>query len=127
MVNLADTYRALNRDDAGEELLLQALAIADKEATHPDLQYRETAITQQASVQYALGLLYVRSQEYSRALERFQVAIELQPLNDQHFYAYLLTLDKLGRRDEALEQLQNSPLIRQSQTLQQLQSAWGDQ
>ena len=48
----------------------------------------------------------------------------LQPNNDQPFYAYLLTLDALGRRDEALEELQYSPLTQQSPRLQQLASAW---
>ena len=33
----------------------------------------------------------------------------LEPFNEQPFYAYLLTLDALGRRDEALEELQYPP------------------
>ena len=124
LLNLADTYRALQRDDEGEKLLLQAEAIAEKEIANLAFRYNDAAIAQQGSVQYALGLLYVRVKDHTQALERFLSSMTLQPNNDQPFYAYLLTLDALGRRDEALEQLQYSPLTQQSPRLQQLVSAW---
>ncbi len=124
MINLADTYRALQRDDEGEKVLLQAEAIAEKEIENLSFRYNDAAIIQQGAVQYALGLLYVRVKDQPQALERFLSSMTLQPDNDQPFYAYLLTLDALGRRDEALEELQYSPLTQQSPLLQQLVTAW---
>lgn len=124
MINLADTYRVLQRDGEGEKVLLQAEAIAEKELANPTFRYSDAVIAQQGAVQYALGLLYVRVKDHPQALERFLASMTLQPNNDQPFYAYLLTLDALGRRDEALEELQYSPLTQQSQRLQELISAW---
>ena len=124
LMNLADTYRALQRDDEGEKVLLQAEAIAEKEIENLALRYNNAAIAQQGAVQYALGLLYVRVKDHPQALEQFLSSMALQPNNEQPFYAYLLTLDALGRRDEALEELQYSPLTQQSPRLQQLVSTW---
>lgn len=124
MVNLADTYRALQRDVEGEELLLKAEVIAEEAAKNSNYQYSSAAIAQQGPIQYALGLLYVRNKEHQKALDRFQYSMLLQPSSEQPFYAFLLTLDALGRRDEALEELENSPLTRQSRRLQQLLTLW---
>lgn len=124
MINLADTYRALSRDDEGEKVLLQAVAIAERESDNPVFRYADAALGQQSAAHYSLGLLYTRKDDHNEALNQFLSAVTLQPLNDQYFYAYLLTLDALGRRDEALEELEYSPIAHQSQLLQQLALAW---
>ena len=71
LVNLADVYRLQQADDKAELLLLKAIAVTAENARQaindPGDVY--TFALQQASVEYALGLLYARTKTYSKALE----------------------------------------------------------
>jgi len=90
-VNLADLYRQQGRDADAERVLRQGLALAPKGAG--------------AEMQYALGLTYVRQQRYTDAVGPFTTASALSP--DVARYALLraLTLQKLGRVEEAKDVL----------------------
>ena len=57
-------------------------------------------------------------------MQQLQRAMELAPTNAAYLRAYLLLLDAMGRRDEALVLLQASPLLVGSSQLQQLFEAW---
>lgn len=108
LLNLADLYRQQQRDDLAEPLLQRAV----KEAAT------------QAAPHYALALLQVRGKRYQAATQQLQRAMELAPTNAAYLRAYLLLLDAMGRRDEALALLQASPLLVGSPQLQQLSEAW---
>jgi tetratricopeptide (TPR) repeat protein len=86
-VNLADLYRAQGRDREGEELLLEAQAMA------PD----------NGDIRYALGLLYVRQERREEAAEALRNAAELRPEVARYSYAYGAALHALGDSTRALE------------------------
>ena len=91
-VNLADLYRGLGRDNDGETVLRNALAIA------PD----------NAAVHYALGLLLVRQHHLPDAVTMFAKATELDPRNAHYAYVYAIALNSSGQRDEARKVLEAS-------------------
>jgi len=91
-VNLADLYRGLGRDDEGETLLRQALAIA------PD----------NADVHYALGLLLVRDHRLPEATTMLAKAAVLDPGRPHYAYVYAIALNSAGQSDEARHVLEES-------------------
>jgi len=92
LVNLADLYRRQQRDGEAEKLLLTAAEQA------PD----------NADVQHALGLLYVRIQNQDAALAAFERAARLRPADPRLSYVYSIALNSYGRGAEAVDVLRNA-------------------
>lgn len=90
MLNLADAYRARDRDDLGEPLLHEALA------TYPD----------SGDAYYMLGLLQVRTGRTPAAVAQFRQASELAPQNPQYALVHAVSLAETGRMPEALRVLE---------------------
>lgn len=86
-VNLADLYRAQNRDDAGKELILQAIK------RQPE----------NGSLRHAYGLLLVREKRLTEAVGALKQAIDLEPNNTRYRYVYAIALESTGRLDQALQ------------------------
>ena len=91
-LNLADLNRALDRDEEGEHLLREALAIA------PD----------SADAHHALGLLLVRQRQLSAALIELERAATLAPEQARYVYVYAVALDSAGEPDRAREVLETA-------------------
>ena len=127
LVNLADVYRLQQQDSKAEQLLLKAVAVTRKNAEqsmNDASDVHQSALQQQASVEYALGLLYARSKNYSKASVSLDNAARLSPQNADYFYAYLLILDALDQRDKAVDILQASPLTPSNKQLMALLQQW---
>lgn len=90
MLNLADLYRARNRDDAGEAVLREALA------AYPD----------SADALHAMGLLYVRTNRLTQSVPLLERAAHLAPDNPQYALVHALSLVETGRRPEGIKVLQ---------------------
>jgi predicted CXXCH cytochrome family protein len=90
MLNLADIYRARNRDDLGEALLREAMA----------------AYPESADVRHMLGLLDVRTGKLAASVPLFQQATSMAPDNAQYALVYGLALVETGRKAEAVRVLQ---------------------
>jgi tetratricopeptide (TPR) repeat protein len=88
-INLSDVYRAQGRDDLGEEVLNETIAM------YPD----------SADVNYALGILYVRTERIQQSIELFDNARTLSPENPQYVYIYAVALAEIGRVEEAISVL----------------------
>lgn len=85
-LNLADLYRATNRDFMARGLLDQALSIAPEDpAAH-----------------YAMAMYLFRSKSYDQGLEELKKAIALFPENGRYAYVYAVALADLGRGEEAI-------------------------
>ena len=91
-VNLADLYRAQNRDDEGERVLKDALSRS------PD----------EPSLEEALGLLMVRQKRGAQALELLGDAERGAPDNARYAYVYAIALNDAGKTREAIETLESS-------------------
>lgn len=90
MVNLADVYRALRRDDLGERVLDEALE-----------EYPESG-----DAHHALGLLYVRTGRTPASVALFARASELAPENAQYALVHGLALIQVGDVAEGVEVLE---------------------
>lgn len=101
MINLADVYKARDREKEGEELLRLGISLV------PD----------NAQLHHALGLLLVRTDRDAEALSSFKRALELQPENAHLAYVYALALQSSGQAQEGLavleESLQYNPYSRE--------------
>jgi tetratricopeptide (TPR) repeat protein len=91
-VNLADLYRAQNREDEGERLLRQGL----EKAAGP------------AELHHALGLLLVRKKRLAEALTELEQAAELRPEWPRYGYVYGVALHSASRTPEALATLKKA-------------------
>ena len=85
-VHLADFYRSLDRDGESEQMLRKALK----------------RVPDGADLHHALGLLLVRDERLSEAVEKLQQAATLEPDEPRYSYVYGVALDSLGERDNAL-------------------------
>ena len=92
MVNLADLYRSLHRDDEGQRWLEKAIAL-EPNAAEPI---------------HALGLLKVRQKQYQEALILLAKAAALQPTNVSYSYVYAIALQSGGQVDRALKVLEQA-------------------
>ena len=90
-VNLADLYRARQQDDKAEAILLAARA----------------AVGDNADVEHALGLQYVRSQQLPKALESLAKAARLQPENARYAYVYAVALNGNGESEHSIRILED--------------------
>ena len=86
LVNLADLYRATNRDPAGGELLERASLLA------PD----------SAEVKLARALWLVRQGRRAEALPQLAEAVERAPGNPHYAYVYAVALHSGGESEQAL-------------------------
>ncbi|MBF6571374.1 MAG: HEAT repeat domain-containing protein [Candidatus Binataceae bacterium] len=91
-VNLADLYRAHNRDADGAQVLHDAI-------THSPAD---------ASLQHALGLLMVRQHQNAQALVLLAAAARLDPANSRYSYVYAIALNDAGQSDAAIETLERN-------------------
>jgi len=88
--NLADLYRALDRDEQGEQVLREGLAaVPDAPALH-----------------HALGLLLVREKRLPEAVGELARAAELDPENPRYAYVRALALQGAGQPKKALAVLE---------------------
>lgn len=92
LINLSDVYRAQARDDLGELVLNDALAL------YPD----------SADVSYALGILYVRTARIQQSISLFDSARSLAADNPQFVYIYAVALAEVGRVEEAIATLEEA-------------------
>ncbi len=89
LVNLADLYRALQRDAEGEPLLRQAVAVDPGNAV----------------ARHALGLLLLRKQQLSEAIPELGQAVQSAPGNARYAYVYAIALHTAGQSPEAIRVL----------------------
>ncbi|MBA54480.1 MAG: hypothetical protein CMK89_08505 [Pseudomonadales bacterium] len=91
-VNLADLYRMLQQDEQGKTVLKKALK----------------RFPQDADLHFSLGLLLIRQQQHTNALEHLKQAAELAPMNARYQYVYAVGLHSTGRSEEALRVTRNA-------------------
>jgi predicted CXXCH cytochrome family protein len=91
-VNLADIYRADNRDAEGAQVLQEGIKL------QPD----------SAVLHYALGLNLVRTHETEQAVNELQRAAELEPANAQYAYIYAVALHSTGQPKVAIAYLEKT-------------------
>jgi predicted CXXCH cytochrome family protein len=84
-VNLADLYRATNRDELAVQTLQDAIARA------PD----------NAAAHHALGLALVRRKAYAEALDQLAQAARLAPDDPRFAYVHGVALKSLGKPEES--------------------------
>ena len=89
-VNLADLYRQRQLNAKAEATLLAARA----------------AVGDNAAVEHALGLQYVRSRQMPQAMIALARAVHLQPDNARFGYVYAVALDSSGETPAAVKALQ---------------------
>jgi predicted CXXCH cytochrome family protein len=92
MLNLADLYRARNRDDLGEPLLREALD-----------EYPESA-----DAHHMLGLLYVRTGRTPQSVPLLRKAAQLAPANSRYALVYALALIETGQRVPGVAELKRA-------------------
>ncbi len=91
-VDLADLYRAQNRDQAGERVLEDAIGRSPNDG----------------SLQHALGLLMVRQKRGQKALALFAAAARLDPASARYTYVYAVALNDSGQTRTAIETLERN-------------------
>jgi predicted CXXCH cytochrome family protein len=89
MLNLADIYRAKQRDDLAEPVLREAVA----------------AYPESGDACHALGLLYVRTHRAKESVALFGQATRLAPENPQYALVYAVALVDNGRRSDGIQVL----------------------
>jgi Flp pilus assembly protein TadD len=89
-VNLADLYRALDRDGEGAALLQEALELSPNDG----------------GLHHALGLALVRLKKPAEATKSLRRAAELEPGRARYAYVYAVGLESVGRRAEAIAALE---------------------
>jgi len=89
LLNLADLYRALQREDEARQLLMQAIAIAPE----------------QGMPYHALGLLETRAGNRELALGYLRDAAERETNGVRHRYVYAIALNDDGKSAQAIEVL----------------------
>jgi cytochrome c-type biogenesis protein CcmH/NrfG len=90
MLNLADLYRARNRDDLGEPLLREALA----------------AWPESGDAHHMLGLLFVRTGRTPQSVVLLRQAMQLAPENAQYALVYAVALVETGSLAQGLSVLE---------------------
>ncbi len=91
-VNLADLYRAHDRDADGEHILHQGLKVAPNSAI----------------LHHALGLALVRLKRSREALSELERATMLEPGNARFAYVYAVALHSAGETDAAITRLEKA-------------------
>src|SRR5262245_3614073 len=91
-VNLADLYRAEQREPDVRRVLAEGL----------------TAVPDDASLHYALGLALVRAQRTAEGLTHIERAAARAPDNARFVYTYAVSLHSTGKPREAIAVLENA-------------------
>lgn len=91
-VNLADFYRARDKEDEADKVLRRAVGIAPENA----------------AVHHALGLSLVRQKRSDDALEQLILAAQLGPENAHYLYVYAVALHSAGKPQQAVMTLQGA-------------------
>ena len=91
-VNLADLYRALNRDQEGEKVLRRGLQIAPNNA----------------ELHHALGLVLVRQKRFNDALDSLEQASNINKMETRYAYVYGIALNSRGDTQKALAVLKSA-------------------
>jgi tetratricopeptide (TPR) repeat protein len=91
-VNLADLYRAQDKEAQAEKILRQA-------ARH---------LPGSADIHHGLGLSLVRQKRTDEALEELRLASTLGPGNAHYVYVYAVALNSTGRQEQAIMTLQGA-------------------
>lgn len=87
LINLADYYRSVGKNEVSSSLLLRALQVAPESAnTH-----------------HAYGLALVRSGKYQEAVGYLKTAVEQADARPNHVYIYAVALDSLGETQAAIK------------------------
>ncbi len=86
LLNLADLYRATNREEEAIPLLLKALEFA------PD----------SGATNFSYGLSLVRQEKYQAALPYLRAATEQQDSQPRYAYVYAIALDSVSLTDKAV-------------------------
>lgn len=89
LLNLADFYRATERESKVDGLLKKALNLAPGSN----------------SVHHSYGLYWVRMQDYTRALDHLKRSTQGTDAIAHYAYVYAVALDSLGKTSEAINQL----------------------
>jgi predicted CXXCH cytochrome family protein len=90
-MNLADLYRAKQREDLVAKVLNNGLE----------------KVPDSADVAYAYGLHLVRLKQISNAVDYFKKAMQLNLANEQLAYTYILALDGNGQTELAVKELKS--------------------
>ncbi len=88
-VNLADLYRQQHHDEKAEATLLQG----------------RTALGDNADIEHALGLHYVRTRQMTLALDALAKATHLRPDSARYAYVYAVALFDNGEKPRAIRLL----------------------
>lgn len=91
-INLSELYRAQNKFQLEEQILLDGM----------------NNLPDSALIHYSLGMLHVRKQDKPTAVTLFKKATELGPDNPQNWYIYALALDSVGQTKSALNVLKKA-------------------
>lgn len=91
-VNLADLHRSLGRDADGEAVLRDGLA----------------AVPDDASLHHALGLLRIRQQEMTKAVDSLTRAAQLAQDNARYAYVQALAVKSTGDLDQSIAILKSA-------------------
>jgi Flp pilus assembly protein TadD len=91
-VNLADLYRARDRDAEGERILRDGLKVLPKNHV----------------LHHTLGLALVRLKRTDAALVELERATALEPGNARFAYVYAVALHSTGRAEEAIARLKKA-------------------
>lgn len=91
-VNLTDLYRHQGRDAAGVAVLRAAIAVSPNDG----------------GLRHALGLALIRLEKPEEAIGELRRAAELEPDRARYAYVYAVGLDSAGRRDDAIDVLQQA-------------------
>jgi tetratricopeptide (TPR) repeat protein len=91
-INLADLYRQTGREDAGEQVLQNAI----------------TVVPTDGGLHHALGLSLVRLKRLDDALVELRRATEFDKNNARYAYIYGVALHSTGRQQEAITYLKDS-------------------
>ncbi len=91
-INLADYYRGLGDDTAGEAVLRKAMG-----------QVRDNT-----AIQHALGLLLVRQKKISEAIDYLRSAAQSPSATDRYVFVYAIALNSTGKAKQALEVLRKA-------------------
>ena len=92
MLNLADYYRALGREQDVEPLLLEALQVA------PD----------SGAANHSYGLYLIRRQDYDTAIEYLGRALDQVDAQPRFAYVYAIALESLGNLSGAIDVLKDA-------------------
>ncbi|MBI2723268.1 MAG: hypothetical protein HYX39_13925, partial [Bacteroidetes bacterium] len=90
-MNLADVYRAQNKETKAKEYIDRGLQISQSNA----------------DLHYVLGLWYIRQKENEKGLAELKKAAALNPANASVVYGYAIGLFSTGKPNDALRLLEN--------------------